>query len=78
VLVKAAEAQRIDYGADLLEQTRRIQSEALAVLDAAKLTGNHGGVLAAVDRLQRGVALLAAVLDRGGAAADRELVIRWE
>ncbi len=76
-IVEAARAERIDHAGDLLAQARAIQHETLAVLDEAKRTGNHGGVLQAVDRLQRGVALLATVLDRAG-AADQELVIRWE
>lgn len=77
-IVQAAKLERLDHAGDLLEQARALQRETLAVLVEAKRTGNHGGVLQAVDRAQRGIALFATVLDRMGAPEDREIVIRWE
>jgi hypothetical protein len=77
LLVRAADASEVVRADDLLGTARRIQAETLAVLEAAKAGCNFGGVLAAVDRAQRGIALLGSLLDRvnGG---EREFVIRWK
>src|SRR5262245_51652827 len=43
----------------------RWQREALGVLEFATADGNPGGVLQVIDRLQKGVALLATLAERG-------------
>src|SRR5262245_20634424 len=49
--------------------------EALGVLEFAKADGNPGGVLQVIDRLQKGVALLATLAERGH--EPREYVFSW-
>jgi predicted transcriptional regulator len=68
-LIKAAtarEAVRVD---DMLGLAQRLQREALEVLERAKEAGNLGGVLQAIDRLQKGVVLLTSVRETQGSAA---------
>lgn len=80
LLARAADAAEVVRADDLLGTARRIQAETLAVLDAAKAEGNLGGVLAAVDRAQRGIALLGGLLERvgGGNQEPQRLVISWK
>src|SRR5262245_59736664 len=74
-LVKAAQVEAVAEAGDLLAQAERLQREALGVLEAAKTDGNLGGVLQAIDRLQKGVALLATLAERGH--EPREYVFHW-
>ncbi|HVP29618.1 MAG TPA: hypothetical protein VMW35_10715 [Myxococcota bacterium] len=77
-LVKAAELAEIDYSKDLVQQAHQIQKDALAVLESAKAAGNLGGVLQAIDRAQKGIALLAGVIEKLGGTEDREIVFSWQ
>lgn len=84
--VEASEDARAD---DLLGLARRTQQEALEVLEQAKADGNLGGVLQAIDRIHKGTALLATLLDRHPPKAprtfadlmrraeERTLTVRW-
>lgn len=74
-LVKAAQVEAVANADDLLDQAQRFQREALGVLEVAKADGNLGGVLQAIDRLHKGVALLATLAERGH--ESKELVVRW-
>jgi hypothetical protein len=47
------------------------------VLEAAKANGNLGGVLQAIDRIQKGCALLATLAEHS-AVEEREFVFSWE
>jgi hypothetical protein len=70
-LARAADVAEVARADDLLAQVQRLQGETLAVLEAAKAAGNLAGVLAAVDRAQKGVALMGTML--AGAHAARSL-----
>jgi hypothetical protein len=70
LLARAADSAEVVRANDLLGTARRIQVETLAVLETAKAEGNLGGVLAAVDRAQRGIALLGGLLERVGGAKN--------
>jgi len=74
-LVRASEIAAVADADNLLAQAQRLQREALGVLEFAKADGNPGGVLQAIDRLQKGVALLATLAEKGH--EPREYVIRW-
>jgi hypothetical protein len=74
-LVVATQVEAVTNADDLLAQVQRFQREALGVLEAAKADGNLGGVLQAIDRLQKGVALLATLGERGH--ESKEIVVRW-
>lgn len=52
-LARASEIAAVADADDLLAQARRLQQEALGVLEFAKADGNPGGVLQAIDRLQK-------------------------
>ena len=80
LLARAASAAEVIRADDLFGTARRIQAETLAVLEAAKAEGNLGGVLAAVDRAQRGIALLGGLLERVGGVNQepQTLVISWK
>jgi heterodisulfide reductase subunit A-like polyferredoxin len=67
-LVRAASGAEDARAADLLDQAKRLQVETWQVLEAAKAEGNLAGVLAAVDRAQKGLALLGTMLSPGRAA----------
>ena len=62
-LVKASVIQEVARADDLLGLARRLQHEALDVLEHAKADGNLGGVLQAIDRLQKGTVLLTSLLE---------------
>ena len=62
---------------DLLGQVRYVQREVLAILETAKATGTHGGVLQAADRVHKGAALLATLLERSDVVGPRRYAIRW-
>jgi hypothetical protein len=62
-LALAAKAAEVTEADDLLGTARRVQREALEVLEAAKANGNLGGVLQAIDRIQKGAALLATLAE---------------
>jgi hypothetical protein len=47
------------------------------VLEAAKASGNLGGVLQAIDRIQKGAALLA-TLAECSTVEEREFIFSWE
>ena len=74
-LVKAAEVEAVTNADDLLAQAQQLQSEARGVLEFAKREGNPGGVLQAIDRLHKGIALLATLAEKGH--EDREITISW-
>ena len=67
-LVRAANGAEDARAVDLLDQAKRLQVETWQVLEAAKAEGNLAGVLAAVDRAQKGLALLGAMLSTERAA----------
>jgi len=75
-LVRAAEAAEMTEADDLLGVARRVQREVLEVLEGAKRQGNLGGVLQAADQVQKSVALLATLLERG-VGEGREWVLSW-
>jgi len=67
---QAVVTREIDRADDLLKLAERLQTEALDVLERAKVAGNLGGVLQAIDRLQKGVVLLGGLLQgQGGVSA---------
>lgn len=77
----AAAAQRkadleADHGDDLLGMAFRLQREALELLETAKAEGRHHLVLAAIDRLQKGTALLA-TLKETPAGLPTRITVKW-
>lgn len=76
-LALAARAEEATEADDLHATARRVQREALDVLETAKANGNLGGVLQAADRIQKGCALLATLTERG-VGQEREFVISWK
>ena len=76
-LAQAAELAEIDYSRDLLEQAHALQRDTLAVLEAAKQAKNAGAMLQAIDRAQKGVALLLAVCEKLGGGEDRTVEYTW-
>jgi hypothetical protein len=71
-LARAAEVTEGARADDLLAQVRRLQAETLAVLEAAKADRNLAGVLAAVDRAQKGVALMGGMFASAHAVRSAE------
>jgi hypothetical protein len=54
-----------------------VQREVLEVLETAKANGTQGGVLQAADRVRKGAALLATLLERAEVVGPRRYLIRW-
>lgn len=77
-LVKATEAQEVAHADDLLGTVRRGLRETLEVLEHAKATANWGGVLQAVDRLPKCVALRASLEASDATQLSRRYVLAWE
>jgi len=71
VLVKAHAAQEVLRADDLMGLARRLQEEALEVLERPKAGDNLGGVLQAIDRLQKGTVLLTGLLETQQASEPR-------
>jgi hypothetical protein len=67
----------VDHGYDLLGMAYRLQREALALLERAKVEGKDYLQLQAMDRLQKGIALLA-TLREGPAGQPTRITVRWE
>jgi len=77
-LALAAEAAVVADADDLLATARRVQREALDVLERAKADGNLGGVLQAIDRIQKGTALLVTLAQSDAAQSSRRFVLAWQ
>jgi methylthioribose-1-phosphate isomerase len=66
-LTRASEVREVIRADDLLGLARRLRAEPLDVLERAKAADNLGGVLQAIDQLQKGVGLLAALAESNAA-----------
>lgn len=77
-LLKASEIAAVTEADNLLQQAQRLQREALGVLEHAKADGNLGGVLQAIDRLQKGIALLGSLAEpREGDPQEAHHAFSW-
>ena len=76
-LVKAGEIRAVAVADDLLSQALRLQEEALGVLELAKADGNPGGVLQAIDRLQKGLVLMGSLREAQGGDTGSVITVRW-
>jgi hypothetical protein len=81
VAISAAAHRKAELDAnhsdDLLGMAYRLQREALALLERAKVEGKDYLQLQAMDRLQKGIALLA-TLREGPAGQPTRITVRWE
>jgi hypothetical protein len=67
----------VDHGDDLLGMAYHLQREALALLQKAKSEGKDYLQLQAMDRLQKGIALLA-TLKESPAGQPTRITVKWE
>ncbi len=76
-LVRAGEIKAVAAADDLLGQALRLQEEALGVLELAKADGNPGGVLQAIDRLQKGLVLMGSLREAREETVQQVVEFRW-